>query len=221
MKNVAAFKGLLFQQWRLQRVDVTLLTVAAAVVAPLIVWNASSVYADQVAHLLLTDSGPLGVAGSAIAVVLGVLLACRSFAADARGGHAYALSLPVPRARYALLRVATGLTLGLLPAVGFLIGSFLAVESVPPNPLHAYPIGLSVRFYLAVAFAMSIAFAVQYGLGRKAVRWLLIFAITVGGAETATALLFHTSLVSPAIEVITTPGSPLRVFVDHWSLFDV
>lgn len=221
MSNFAMFRALLAQQWKLQRVDLTLLTIAAAVISPVYIWGAQSVEPANVPYALMNDAGQIGVLAGGISVLLGALLAFRPFVTDGRSGHTYALSLPLARQRYAGLRILGGLTLVSLPASGLLIGALVAISDAPPSNLHSHPLGLTLRFALASAFAFSLGFAIQYGLGRRALRWVLLTVITVAAAEIVGTLVFRVSLVGPFLELMRAQGSPLRIFVDHWQLYDV
>ena len=221
MNTTAMYKALLYAQWKHQRNELIVFTMAGAVLAPASLWQAHNGYSDWNPMVLLSTSMMIGMLGSTIAIATGFLLAVRPFVLDSRSQHTYALALPVPRATYALLRVAAGLTLTILPAMGFLIGALVAAQAIPPAMLlRAYPVGLSVRFLLAAMLAFALGFGVQYGLGRNAARWIVIAAITIAGVEIFGQMVFQVSLTAPFWELLGGSASPLGVF-GRWMLFDV
>ncbi len=222
MNATAMYKALLFAQWKHQRNELIVFTMAGSIIAPAALWQAMNLPAEWDVMRLLTTSMVIGGLGSALAIATGFLLAVRPFVLDGRSQHTYALALPLPRVRYSLLRVATGLTLTILPALGFLVGALVASQAIPPTLLlRAYPVGLTLRFLLAAALAFAVGFGLQYGLGRRAARWMVIAAITIGAFELFGQLVLHVSLTSPFWELLAHPASPLRVFGVRWMLFDV
>lgn len=224
MNNTAMFRTLLFVQWKLQRAEILGFTLLASLIAPVAIWPRINDGYDRVGWLTnMIDSGTLiGTAGAMLAVVLGGLLAVRPFALDARARHTYPLALPIPRVRYALMRAGTGLTLCLVPAIGFLIGALVAAESIPDTLwLRKFPIALTVRFLLAVATAFAIVFGFQYGLGGRAKRWLVIVAVLLVAFEIFGLVVLRGSMIQPLAEFLSGSFSPIRLFRDRWVLFDV
>src|SRR2546430_5108468 len=70
-----------------------------------------------------------------LATTLGLLVAIATWAPDHRGRHIHALSLPLPRWRYVLLRFAAGVTVLAGPIVAALLGAVLATApaTIPPG----------------------------------------------------------------------------------------
>ena len=222
MNRTSMTRARAYAQWKHQRAEITVFTVVAALIAPSTVFRAIVTDESRGPYALLSASATVAVLAAAIATLMGFLLAVRPYMLDMRAQHTYALSLPVPREEYALLRVWSGLALLLLPTAGFLIGALVAAQASPAsNMLHAYPIGLTLRFLLAAAFSFALGFGIQYGLGRKAARWIVIVALTIGGVEIAGQLLFHDSLTAPLWDLLANDASPLRIFATRWNLFDV
>jgi hypothetical protein len=120
------------------------------------------------------------------------------------------------------MRAATGMALCLIPATGFLIGALVAAEVIPATQLlRKFPVALALRFLLALLTAFAVFFGLQYGLGERARRWVLIAFLTVLGVEVFGQFTLRTSVVVPTIEAFSGSFSPLRVFLDRWVLFDV
>lgn len=97
-----------------------------------------------------------------LALFTGVLLAWTTWTPDTQGNHVYALSLPVSRARYVLLRFGAGAALALSVVVGLFVSALTATLLTPvPAGLHRYPTLLSLRFALATLSSFAIVFALR------------------------------------------------------------
>lgn len=161
-----------------------------------------------------------GIAYALLAGGVGLALALFAWSADHRGRHVYALSLPVDRSRYAAMRFGAGALFLLLPALGVLVGSLVAVAiaSVPAG-LHGYPVSLALRFLLASAVAFSLFFAVASATPRAA-------GMVLGGIASLLIVSFILSLTTTEFDLLGTtvefllgPG-PLGVFTGRWMLID-
>ncbi len=164
-----------------------------------------------------------------LATAIGVTLALSSWNWDHQLGHVYALSLPVSRMRYAVLKMGAGAVLALLPALAFWIGAHVAVASITlPPGLHAYPDQLAIRFLAATLVAYALLFAMAAGTIRTTV-WLLI------GVAAALVLsvvlsqwvfprfgvLHDTNLAAWLIRMLSRVPGPFQVFTGNWTLIDV
>ena len=119
-------------------------------------------------------------------------------------------------------RRMVGLVLLLLPAAGFLTGAlFASVATELPPMLRAYPLGITIRFGLAAATAFALAFGIQYGLGRRASRVILVSVAVIGATEVLGQLFFSVSPTAPMWHALGSEASPLRIFAANWMLFDV
>src|SRR5256885_11169284 len=131
-----------------------------------------------------------------LAAALGLLIAIAAWAADHRGRHIHALTLPLPRWQYVTLRFGAGLALLTPPIAAVLIGALLGtvMATLPPG-LQAYPIALTLRFALAVFVAFAVFFAVSAGTARAAGGILggvappVLVAGLLGGADPGWGLL--------------------------------
>src|SRR5688500_1277174 len=172
------FKALMKVQWKWTRLAVLIATVVG--------------FAIPVASVrLFMDDGPWRVspgqivrgmqqAGVLYAFLAGFTGLCVGFLAwnaDQKGRHVYALSLPVSRARYALMRFGAGALFLLLPALGVLIGCLVAVSVANiPAGMQAYPLQVAVRFMLSCFVAFAIFFAVAAASQRAAAIALMSLA---------------------------------------------
>jgi hypothetical protein len=168
-----------------------------------------------------------------LAGALGLLVGVTAWREDHAGKHVYALSLPVERWRYTLLRFAAGSVLLVTPMVAMWAGSLAgaAAASIPPT-LRAYPNALALRFALAALVAYSVFFAIAAGTARTAAFVLGAVAALIGldvlvqaaGAPLSVSYEVWGTRVSLSRQVwgwITEVPGPLAVFTGRWMLIDV
>lgn len=218
------YREMLKAQWRSTGLVVAVLTVVAFT-APLmtVLYGASLRQASAYAVAnWLQAAAAVGGAMPVIALVIGVLLGMSVWSADHLAGHVYALSLPLPRWRYVLLRFAVGATFLAAPVGALAAGAFLAAGAVAlPEGLHAYPTQVAVRFAVAALVCFSVFFALSAATKRVAVALLG----TIGGFALADILLValgQDGVVLPtAFRLLTTWPGPLAILMGRWALFDV
>ena len=151
------FRVILYGQWKWSRIVIVLGTVAGFALPILSVQGATS---DPARALrpgeLLSIVQSWGVLYPVLAATIGLLVAIATWAPDHRGRHVLALSLPLPRWRYVLLRFTAGLVLLVPTMLGVFAGAVLASASatLPPG-LEAYPMALAIRFAFAAAEAWA------------------------------------------------------------------
>lgn len=217
------FRVVLYGQWKWSRIVVVLGTIAGFALPILSVQGATS---DPTSALkpgeLLTVVQAWGVLYPILAATIGLLVAIATWAPDHRGRHVLALSLPLPRWRYVLLRFTAGLVL-LVPAMlGVCAGALLAsaTATLPPG-LEAYPVALAVRFAFAAAVAYAVFFAVSAGTTRTAGIILGIIGAVIVAQILAGAAGIQIDLTSPLQAVILNWPGPLAIFTGRWMLIDV
>lgn len=158
----------------------------------------------------------------ALAALLGLLTALGTWAPDRRGQHVHALTLPIARWRYVLLRFLGGATLLALPVLAGLLGALAATALTHlPVGLSAYPWSLSFRFAVGALLAFALFFAILAGTSRTA-------ALVLGMLLFVVALDLALWVASPRLGVgndllaalMTGPG-PLALFAGRWMLVDV
>ena len=220
------FQTILMTQWKSSKV-VLLGTVVAVFALPVISVRQVTFMSDSpwLASLWLRTLEGWGIWYGAMAAALGLVIATSAWASDHRGSHVYALSLPIERWKYVLLRFGAGALL-IVPAVFSLwIGSLVASGIVElPVGLRAYPTALALRFGLAALIAYSIFFAISAATPRTAG----IILVTVGGVLAASLLLgaagageLGIGLFDGAVKQILNWPGPLSVFTERWMLIDV
>lgn len=217
------FRQILLTQWKWAR----LLVLAAAVGAFAIpLASVQSLGGDMTGWVdgqsVLRTMRSYGGLYALLAGGLGVFLAISTWSLDHRTRHVYALSLPVERWRFALMRFGGGALLILIPALALWISALVSTASVDiPPGLEAFPTSIAIRFAFAALVSFAIFFACAAGTVRTA-GWVL------GGLTVVVLMLvFAEPLHLPAMFqdvferiVFTWPGM-LEVFTGRWMLIDV
>src|SRR2546426_7129741 len=121
------FRVMLYSQWKWSRLIVALGSVAAFALPIISVQGAARADASPLqAGELLQAVQSWGTLYPVLAAALGLLVAIATWAPDHRGRHVHALSLPLPRWRYVLLRFGAGLVLLTPSMIAVLVGALLA-----------------------------------------------------------------------------------------------
>jgi hypothetical protein len=218
------FKQVLKAQW-MQTRQVVAVFVVLAFAAPLTsVYYGSGLSSSDTGRVAgwLQASESLGSAIPVIALFLGVFVGMAAWTADHAGRHVYALTMPISRAQFVLLRFAAGLVLLLPPILTLGLGATVATMAVElPVGLHAYPVQLTVRFALASLACFAIFFSISIATKRA----LLLTLGGVGGILLADLLLKalgnETSVAETVLQLLTRWPGPLSILVGRWALFDV
>lgn len=165
----------------------------------------------------------------ALAVVAGSMLAVTAWGWDHQSGHVYALSLPISRWRYVLLKMGAGaLLLGGVVAL-FALGALLAAASatLPPG-FQAYPGALALRFLLATVVVYAFVFALAAATVRtvtilvSVLAVLLVAAILLNDALTGTVPgIQDYTLLERLLSASVTRVGPFRVLAGNWMLIGV
>lgn len=215
------FQVMLWNQWRWSRIALVLGTIAGFALPILSLQGASRTEAMRPLDLLVFLSGwsifyPLLAGG------LGLLLAIGAWAPDHRGRHVHALSLPVERWRYALLRFGSGVVLLIVPILALCLGALLATRgaAIPPG-LRGYPLSLGLRFGLATMVAFAVFFAVSGGTARTAGIILSVIGGLVALQIFGSAVGIDISLGALVESGLLTWPGPLALFTGRWMLIDV
>ena len=206
-------------QWKWTRSVVLLATLIAFAIPLASLQSARNAYSagDFVSHMQVW-----GIGYALLAAGTGLLVALAAWGPDHRGRHVYALSLPVTRARYALLRYTAGAMFIAPPVVAVLASAMIvSLNSAIPVGLHAYPIALTLRFAFAALVAYSIFFAISSSTPRAA-------GIVIGCIAALFFAQFLLGLLSSHFDVLGSVGrwvfaepGILSVFSGRWTLVDV
>ena len=217
------YRMILYTHWKWSRLIVVLGVLAGFAVPLLSVQEAGSASIDHVqAGELLAAITSWGVLYPALAATLGLLVAITAWGPDHRGRHVYALSLPIPRWRYALLRFGAGAALLGAPVLAVGVGAVLAtaIAKLPPG-LHGYPLALTLRFALAVLIAYAIFFAVAAGTARTAGLVLGAIGVVLVVQVLAFAAGIELHLLDTGVTAVLNFPGPFAIFSGRWMLIDV
>jgi len=217
------FRQLLYTQWKWSRL-VLLLVVFAGFALPIL--SVQDVHPGELGRFdiqqMLASVGAWGILYPILAAGIALALALTTWGPDHRGRHVYALSLPVPRWHYALLRFGAGCVLLAAPIFAVWLGALVAtsVTHLPPG-LQAYPTALALRFALAALVAYATFFAIAAGTNQTAG---IVLAL-IGGVVLVQLILIiantEVNLVGPLVlRLFVWPG-PLEIFTGRWMLIDV
>jgi hypothetical protein len=214
------FRAITETQWKWTR-GVALIATLAGFVVPVL-----SVQAAQGAIRRADDfvgaMQQFSVGYSLLAAGAGLMIALAAWAHDHRGRHVYALSLPVPRWQYALMRYGAGALFLAAPVAGVLVGTLVvAAFGGVPAGLHVYPIALTLRFAFAAAVAYSLFFAISASTPKTAG----VVLGTLGALVLMQVLLsmahVRYDMLGAVGNAIFNNGGILSVFSGRWMLIDV
>ena len=219
------YRQVLNAQWIAAR-QTLMVFVVLAFAAPLtaVYFGTSGVGADMgQVRGWLAGAEKVGVLLPILALFIGVFFGIAAWAPDHLGKHVYALSLPLPRWQFVLLRFGAGATLLAAPVAALGLGAALATLAVSlPSGIHAYPVLLTVRFAVATLLCFSIFFAVAIATKRA-----VLLVLTALGSILLGDLLFNTlsssgfSVTALLFNGLTTWPGPLAILMGRWALFDV
>ena len=164
-----------------------------------------------------------------LAAGIGGTLALSAWNWDHQHKHVWALSLPLARWEYAMLKMGAGAVLALLPVTALWLGAHIAAASIElPTGLNAYPNQLALRFALATLLSYSILFAMAAGTIKTTV-WIVssVIGFTFLGAIANDFLAMYfeyfarVHVVAEFYEWLARTPGPLEVFAGNWALIDV
>ncbi|MGD0991147.1 MAG: hypothetical protein ABR998_01580 [Gemmatimonadales bacterium] len=220
------YRQVLKAQWLAARLPVVLLAVLAFALPLLTVTSGSGLTNAPVERVgqWLFAAQQVGVLIPGLALLAGLLLGIGAWVPDHAGKHVYALTLPVPRSMFVLLRFAAGATLLAIPVVALGVGAVVATLSVSlPDGVHAYPLQLTARFAMASLVCFAIFFAISIATKRAALATLgVICGVLLADAVLASLSIKDAASVTASVFYLLTnwPG-PLSILMGRWALFDV
>lgn len=212
------YRMILSTQWKWTRGIVLLATILgfALPLASLQSASGASTAADFVARMQR-----FGAWYALLAAGIGLMVALTAWAHDQRGRHVYALTLPVSRAQYVLMRLTAGLAFLLPPAFAVLLGALLVTlfGAIPPA-LTAYPIALTLRFLFAACVAYALFFAI--GSATQKTAGIILGAVaSVLLAQYVLALVdVDVDLFERVVDTLFSSPGVLSIFTGRWSLVD-
>lgn len=214
------FRIILWNQWRESRIAVLLLAVVAVVLPT---WSLrGTVPGPWEGWYLLNAAQNWSMAYPLLALVTALALAFGAWRPDQRAGHIYALTLPIARSRYLLLRYAAGMALMVLLGAVLVVGTSAAtVCRTLPAHLHAYPVGIALRFVLAGFSAYTLLFAVRGVTVRMARLLVAALLLLVAISALMELLRFGWNPLVHFLDALMNRYGPLAPFRTTWMLIDV
>lgn len=212
-------------QWKTSATGVALLAALGFLVPLLAVQQAGFSVGDRRGWDLIVMLSAVESAGTlfpVLAVILGLTLSVGAWSADHQGEHVYALTLPVPRWHYVLLRFGAGLLLIVPVTMAVGLGCAAALGSLDlPAGLRGYGGAVTLRFALAACVCYAAMFAIAAGTKRTAAA---VFGVL--GALIALALIldsFGTSaaFIERSLNLLFLRPGPFEVLVGPWALIGV
>lgn len=217
-------KQILRAQWMASRAIVIAMSVLAFTVPLGSVYYGADLLTSsefQVSNWL-SSSQTVGQVIPMVALALGTLLGMAAWAPDHAGRHVYALSLPVPRGQFVLMRFVAGVILLSAPVLSLGAGALLASAVVSlPEGIRAYPLQLTGRFALSALVMFTLFFSISVATKRA-----VLFCLgAVGGVLLADVLLAgfgsDAIVLATVFDALTTFPGPLAILMGRWALFDV
>lgn len=215
------FNAILLLQWKSARPWI-IASMVAMILLPLIsvtrAWPSDS---TEMA-LFLAELDLWSLLYPAAAIAIGVAMGIVTWHSDRRNDFVYALTLPIARSRYVLLRFGAGMVW--LTAIALLLGlaATVAVAMVDvPATLNAHPIRLALKFALAglAVFATAFAFAALPTRARRIGVRVVLILLAVQFA--AVQIDPEANLIRPLVEVLIGPAGPFAALGGRWMLIDV
>jgi hypothetical protein len=218
-KRPSTWRAMLECEWRWTRALLFLAAVLAFGLPLLSVRVAANT--DFLATFIATMAS-WGVAYAVTAGTLGLMVAVVTWGFDHRLRHVYALSLPIARWRYVLLRYSAGLLMLVIPVAALLVSAELVAHSklVPPT-LHAYPVALTLRFSFALFVVSSLFFVVATPTPRTAGYILGAIALVIVTQVVLSSASVQFNLISRMMDAVFAAPGLLAVFGGRWALIDV
>lgn len=227
------YQPMLFLHWKQIRVALIPLMIGAFAL-PIVSVQGLGTPADGAEATAMAYQALIGIQGwlptfPILAAVIGLTLGLSAWNWDHQLNHVHALSLPVPRWRYASLKMGAGAMLAVLPALSFWAGAHAAVASLTlPAGLHTYPDALALRFFLAMLGTYAASFALAAGtvrttaiLATGAFLFLLLGGSLGGWLGHYLPAFQDVNLVETTLKALMSTNGPLEIFSGSWMLIDV
>ncbi|MHB1312843.1 MAG: hypothetical protein ACYC3L_12575 [Gemmatimonadaceae bacterium] len=218
------FRAILYTQWKWARPVLVLAAIIAGWI-PLQALRSAPYKTMGTYHIPSLYSSILSASllYQYLALAVAIVIAISAWQADTARQHVYALALPVARWRFVLMRFGAGAVLlgGVAAAVG-VFGAVAAAMAPLPPVLHAYPLGLAIRFWLGTLIPFGAIFALLTSNPRK-VKWVTAAVVTLFAVDLLLSSLGVTqaSLTRVLFEKLYETGGPLTAFLTRWMLIDV
>jgi hypothetical protein len=212
------FRAIAETQWKWTRGYALVATILGFII-PLASLQAAHVRVE--ANEFVSTMSAFGAAYAMLAAATGLVVGFLAWSHDHRGRHVYALTLPVSRARYALMRLGAGALFLVPPVLAVMLGGIaVAVFGAIPEGLRAYPVALALRFLFATLVAYTAFFAIASATQRAA-------GILLGVIATVLLVAYVLAIADSDIDFLPRVVAALfdsrgifSVFTGRWTLID-
>ena len=212
------FRAIVETQWKWTR-GYTLVATILAFVIPLASLQVASARFEAGEYVSVMSA--FGAAYAMLAGATGLVVGFLAWSHDHRGRHVYALTLPVTRAHYALMRLGAGAMFLLPPVLAVLLGGIaVATFGAIPEGLQAYPLALALRFAFATLVAYCAFFAVASSTQRAAGILLGIIAAVLLAAYILAIADSKVDFLPKVVGMLFDSPGIFSVFTGRWSLVD-
>lgn len=212
------YRMVLLTQWKWTRAIVLIATIMgfALPLASLQAAGGAGRAADFVARMQT-----FGVWYALLATGMGLMVALAAWAHDQRGRHVYALTLPVSRAQYVMMRLTAGLAFLVPPALAVLLSAvFVSSFGAIPSGLTTYPVALTLRFLFAACVAYTLFFAIGSATQKTAGIILGAVASVLLAQYLLAVLGVDLDLLERVVDFLFRSPGVFSVFSGRWSLVD-
>ncbi|HET7041228.1 MAG TPA: hypothetical protein VFI13_04390 [Gemmatimonadales bacterium] len=212
------FLAILRSEWRWCR-GVLIPGTLAALLAPLL--SLRGVTMRMMPVEVMNAVGHWSAVFPLLSLGLALLTALGCWGPDRRGDHIHALTLPVARWRYVLLRFGGGVLLLAAPMLACLVGALLATHSTSlPTGLAPYPWSFAFRFAASLLVAFSLLFAILSATPKTAAL-VLGAVVLVTAADLALGILMPRTGIGNDVWFLLLNGpGPFALFAARWVLVD-
>jgi hypothetical protein len=214
------FRAILETQWKWTR-GVVLAATLAGFAVPIASLQAAHANAESSQIQFVTTMQLWGAAYAVLAAALGLFVAFAAWSNDHRGRHVYALSLPITRARYALMRFGAGATF-LAPTVIAVFAACVLVSTLGgiPEGLRTYPVAVTLRFAFAALVAYALFFAVASSTQKAAGILLAVLAAILLAQYGLELAEVRVDIVGRLMSLLLESPGVFSVFTGRWTLID-
>jgi len=212
-------------QWKTSAAAVALLAAAGFIVPLVTVQQAGFTVGDRRAWDLVVMLSTIESAGALfpiVAIILGLSLSVGAWSADHQGDHVYALTLPIPRWHYVLLRFGAGLVLIVPVTAAVALGCAVAIGSIDvPSGLQTYAGAITLRFGLAALVSYAVTFALAAGTKRTVAAVVGLILVLIAVTLLLESLGVGVNLVEIVANAVFRRPGPFEVLAGPWMLIGV
>jgi hypothetical protein len=219
---MSVYAQMLKTQWTWSRTAVLGLGVITFAL-PALIWRLAGMGGGPyAAFALIQGFQMMGASLALLSLGGGAVIAATPWTIDAEAKHVYALALPIAWPRFVAIRFGIGILLLLIPVLALYLGAWFIVLRIDlPDVLRAYPGGLALRYFTALAIAYAMTFAVQYIFGKRASAVVVISLVAFAILSIVLSILGEGGRFSWIGSWLFDWPGPFAIYTEPWKLIDV